>query len=77
MCSNGPKVIFLLIKTYFLEYLRSERSPAARRCACNNKYRFCNFRVLPNCVKRALIGLRERFPSQLDVVLVKYVIYFE
>ena len=33
-CPNGPKVIFLLIKTYFLEYLRSERSPAARRCAC-------------------------------------------
>ena len=33
-CPNGPKVIFLLIKTYFLEYLCSERFPAARRCAC-------------------------------------------
>ena len=31
---NESKVIFLLIKTYFLEYLRSERSLAARRCAC-------------------------------------------
>ena len=31
---NEPKVIFLLIKTYFLEYLCSERFPAARRCAC-------------------------------------------
>ena len=30
----GQKSYFLLIKTYFLEYLRSERSPAARRCAC-------------------------------------------
>ena len=33
-CPNGPKVIFLLIKTYFLEYLCSERFPAARHCAC-------------------------------------------
>ena len=33
-CPNGPKVIFLLLKTYFFEYLRSEPSPAARRCAC-------------------------------------------
>ena len=33
-CPNGPKVIFLLIKTYLSVYLRSERSPAARRCAC-------------------------------------------
>ena len=31
---NEPKVILLLIKTYFSEYLRPERSPAARRCAC-------------------------------------------
>ena len=31
---NEPKVIFLLIKTYFSEYLRPERSPAARCCAC-------------------------------------------
>ena len=31
---NEPKVIFLLIKTYFSEYLRPERSPAAQRCAC-------------------------------------------
>ena len=31
---NEPKVISLLIKTYFSEYLRPERSPAARRCAC-------------------------------------------
>ena len=31
---NEPKVIFLLIKTYFSEYLRSERSPAPRRSAC-------------------------------------------
>ena len=31
---NEPKVIFLLIKTYFLEYLRPERSPAARRSTC-------------------------------------------
>ena len=31
---NKPKFIFLLIKTYFSEYLRPERSPAARRCAC-------------------------------------------
>ena len=30
-CPNGPKVIFLLLETYFLEYLRSERSLAARR----------------------------------------------
>ena len=28
---NVPKIIFLLIKTYFSEYLRPERSPAARR----------------------------------------------
>ena len=33
-CPNGPKVTFLLIKTYFLEYLRPERSPAARRSTC-------------------------------------------
>ena len=33
-CPNGPNVIFLLIKTYFSEYFRPERSPAARRCAC-------------------------------------------
>ena len=33
-CPNGPKVIFLLIKTYFSEYLRPERSSAARRCVC-------------------------------------------
>ena len=32
---NEPKVIFLLIKTYFSEYLRPERSPAARCCACS------------------------------------------
>ena len=31
---NEPKAIFLLIKTYFSEYLRPEWSPAARRCAC-------------------------------------------
>ena len=31
---NVPKIIFLLIKTYFSEYLRSERSPAARRSTC-------------------------------------------
>ena len=31
---NEPKVTFVLIKTYFSEYLRPERSPAARRCAC-------------------------------------------
>ena len=37
-CPNGPKVIFLLIKTYFLEYLCSERFPAARRCACFNYF---------------------------------------
>jgi len=41
-CPNGPKVIFLLIKTYFLEYLCSERFPAARRCAC-----FISIRVSP------------------------------
>ena len=33
-CPYGPKVIFLLTKTYFLEYLCSERFPPARRCAC-------------------------------------------
>ena len=26
-CHNGSKVIFLLIKTYFSEYLRPERPP--------------------------------------------------
>ena len=30
----GQKSYFLLIKTYFLEHLRPERSPAARHCAC-------------------------------------------
>ena len=39
-CPNGPKVIFLLIKTYFLEYLCSERFPAARRCACYFMYQY-------------------------------------
>ena len=31
-CPHGPVV--LLIKIYFLEYLRWERSPAAWRCVC-------------------------------------------
>ena len=34
LSDNWPKVLLLLIKTYFSEYLRLERSPAARRCAC-------------------------------------------
>ena len=41
MCPYGPKVIFLLIKTYFSEYLRPERSPAVRRCACFDNVSCC------------------------------------
>ena len=39
-CANGPKVIFLFIKAYFWGGgdLPPERSPAARRCVCNNYY---------------------------------------
>ena len=37
-CPNGPKVTFLLITTYFLVYLRLERSIATRYYACFFSY---------------------------------------
>ena len=59
-----PIDTFLLIETYFSVYLRPERSPAARRCACwyydgvlRHRYMFCaklTNRVIGNIIHDAI-----------------------